>query len=356
MHLVRILLFILPFSLVFSQSGNDIPRQLESRLKSAVGVQSKYIQPTQTLAHGNNNPIGFTQTLEKENTLLKIDRNKNERRLYIYEIILIIAIVLVLALLVAFFKKKKYSRLLTQQKKEIEEQAKKLKELNRKMVELDRFKIEMGSMMVHDLKNYLNAIVYYSEEKFEDSMEIINMSARQMLTEVANILDVIKFEDSGVQLDLKPHDLAAIVAKALRQIRFLTEAKNIRVKNTLQEPLPVLADSPIILRVLINLLTNAVKYTANKGEISIDTHPMPGKRVCVLVADNGEGIPQDKLPLIFQKYQQLVVRKSGIAVSTGLGLTYCRMAVHSHGEEIGVTSKKGEGTTFWFSLKSAEAL
>lgn len=104
----------------------------------------------------------------------------------------------------------------------------------------------------------------------------------------------------------------------------------------------------------INLLTNAIKFTPNNGQIRLSSLTTDEGFVQVNVADNGAGIKQDELFQVFDKFRQVQAKSSGTVRSTGLGLTFCKMAVEAHGGEIGVDSQVGKGSTFWLLLPNSD--
>jgi two-component system sensor histidine kinase/response regulator len=111
----------------------------------------------------------------------------------------------------------------------------------------------------------------------------------------------------------------------------------------------VVADRELVLRVVQNLLGNALKFTPSDGWIRLGIEP-DENRVCVRVRDNGPGIPAEYRERIFEKFGQVEARANGQKHSTGLGLTFCKLAVEAHGGSIGVESEIGKGSTFWFML------
>ncbi|MCP4580877.1 MAG: sensor histidine kinase [candidate division Zixibacteria bacterium] len=302
-----------------------------------------------------------TEKKEKENELLRKDKEiqkatiKRQNAITIsiglgLELVLILALVMIRA----NNNKKKANQLLLEQKHHIENQANDLKKANVKLTELDGFKEGMTGMTVHDLKNPISVILNYSADCQEHAQMVIHQSSKQMLNMVLNILDVQKFEDARMRLETDDHNLHQISEIAIDQISFLSREKSIDVVNNIPRDSSVVAEPDTIERVLINLLTNAIKYTPNNGRILLKSVLDSDGFIKVSVSDNGEGIPVDKLDTVFDKFQQVQPRKSSIIRSTGLGLTFCKLAVESHGGEIGVESEIGNGTTFWFTLRKSD--
>jgi len=273
----------------------------------------------------------------------------------------IVGFILMILLALFIFKnltqKRKANHLLAKQKEEIESQAKKLKTINEKLIELDHFKQGLSSMIVHDLKNPLNSILNVSKS-YSHKKQVAQMkqTGKQMLNMVLNILDVNKFEESQMIADKKPESLGQIANEAISEILFLAQQKNLTINNRIPPTIAAHADGEIMMRVFTNLLTNAIKYTPNNGEISLQAEMVDSEQkfVRISVSDTGEGIPQDKLQLVFEKFGQVSAKKSGNIRSTGLGLAFCKMAVEAHGGEINVKSKLNKGTTFWFTLQTAK--
>jgi len=236
------------------------------------------------------------------------------------------------------------------------QQAQALRHANEQLVELDGFKQGMMAMIVHDLKNPLSSILNALDSpSLLSRLAQLRQASRQMLTMVLNILDVQKFEDTRVVLDTKHLSLAKVVAQAVEQVRYLVERKNLTLQVGIGNTLSVLGDGEMLERVVVNLLTNAVKYTPANGRIAIDAQPLNDGCVRLQVQDNGEGIAADQLQTVFARFGQHKARDSGLARSTGLGLNFCKLAVEAHGGNIGVDSVVGRGSTFWFTLPQADA-
>ncbi len=239
------------------------------------------------------------------------------------------------------------------QKEEIQSQADKLCDVYNTLLEVTKFKDGMTSMIVHDLKNPLNFIMNISKN-LEPEIQLLSIrqSSRHMLNLVMNILDVNKYQKTKMDLELKDVPLFKIISKATDYISFLASQKNISIKMNIVENPNINVDQEIILRVFTNLLTNAIKYTPLNGTITIDSNRDSSQNLNIQVIDAGPGIPKDKEELVFSEFGQIMAKKSGEVHSTGLGLTFCKIAVEAHGGKIGFESNLNGGTTFWFTIPS----
>lgn len=246
---------------------------------------------------------------------------------------------------------------LKKQNEHIREQADKLKTVNDKLLELDKFKEGLTGMIVHDLKNPLNAIINVPKSASPENQVLqMKQAGKQMLDMVLNILDVNKYEETNMTIEMSSRSLFKLSENAINSIKFLAERKNISIENTIPRNKTVNADSEIVERVFTNMLTNAIKYNPNNGKISLHANIAQNQPdfIKIAIKDTGVGIPSDKIHLVFDKFEQVQAKKSGNIRSTGLGLTFCKMAVEAHGGEIGVESELQKGTTFWFTLQLRE--
>jgi hypothetical protein len=103
------------------------------------------------------------------------------------------------------------------------------------------------------------------------------------------------------------------------------------------------------------MFTNAIKFSQTNGNIQLFAEIIPDSTLKISIQDDGEGISPEYLPFVFERYTQEIPRNVGLSASTGIGLSFCKMAVELHGCKIGVSSEKGNGTTFWFTLPLAES-
>lgn len=235
---------------------------------------------------------------------------------------------------------------------EIRMQNKKLSETNEQIVLLQKFKEEMTSAIVHDLKAPLYGIINPSIQLSpENKLEEVKHSALKLLNMVLNILDVYKYESTAMALDKEACHLEDIANTAIAYVKHFSEQKNIKIENNIGAGTGVFADKEILIRVFVNLLSNAIKFTPNNGNIAIsDEEVATYGFVRIKVVDNGIGIPIDKRQTVFDKFQQVGPTLRGSGHSSGLGLTFCKMAVEAHGGAIWIDEQTETGTTVWFTI------
>lgn len=239
---------------------------------------------------------------------------------------------------------------------EVERQKGELESANRELMTIQRFKESMTQMVVHDLKNPLAGIMgsiqlmqmqraQMTPARLEELLQRTYESARQMARMIQNILEVAKLEEQKMPLRREPVHLGEVVAAQAAELMSLSARDGIHLECALPEGLrPVQADRELLGRVLANLLSNSFKHTPRGGRIVVGAREEAGE-VVLTVSDNGEGIPEDLQPHIFDKF---VAGESDdrrrMTYDSGLGLTFCRLAVQAHAGRIWVHSRPGEGT------------
>ncbi len=230
---------------------------------------------------------------------------------------------------------------------------------------LNQFKEDLSSMIVHDLKNPLNTIINMSSADIhtphaglisnkERNLTIVQ-SAFQMLHLVNNILDIQKFEETQMELLITTNSINKTIDNTLANVKLLLDQRNITIHNKIDNIYFAKYDNELIERVLINLLTNAIKFSPPNEFITIDCEKI-NQDIKIKIIDNGDGIPKDKIPVLFKKYSRAEIRKIGYSASTGLGLAFSKLVIDNHQGEIGVVSVLGQGSCFWFSLKFEEVI
>ncbi|KZS40266.1 hypothetical protein AWE51_04740 [Aquimarina aggregata] len=223
-----------------------------------------------------------------------------------------------------------------------------------KLKKLENFKNEFTGMLAHDLKNPLVTILGYSSDASDNpNLKSINKSGKTMLNLIENMLEVQKFESTDVQLNMNTCNLRRVILEGTDHVNLLASEKRIQINNTVDEIYSVNIDRDVIERVFINLLTNAIKFSKSDEyiEISAKVEDKNPSKIIVCVKDNGSGIPKHLLSFIFNKFSQIDAKDSGVAQSTGLGLSFCKMAIEAHGGEIWVTSEINRGSSFFITLQ-----
>jgi signal transduction histidine kinase len=166
---------------------------------------------------------------------------------------------------------------------------------------------------------------------------------------VNQLLDISRLEAGQMPLDKEECDLVAMVHASIRSLgSLLGEGRHLEILAT--DPILALCDPSIVGRVINNLLSNAFKFTPEGGKVRVQV-VRAGDSVRCLVSDTGPGIPPKYHLKIFDKFGQ--VESGNERSGVGLGLTFCKLAIEAHGGTIGVESKAGKGSTFWFTLPVA---
>ncbi|MBN4065952.1 hypothetical protein JYT51_01305 [Candidatus Amoebophilus asiaticus] len=245
-------------------------------------------------------------------------------------------------------------------KKIVKARTRELRVAFKNLKRLEEFKDSMMGMIVHDLKNPLNSILGFSRQEPEKHIqENIYQAGRQMLNLVMNILDVQKFEDAEVKLNPEDISINTVIQEAVEQVDVLIKQKSLIIEQQDDTGYFGRFDHELIVRVLVNLLTNAIKYTNQGGMITITTKKISSDSkdmLKVIVTDTGIGIPPKKLNKIFNRYSQVSEKESGNIRSTGLGLSFCKSAVEAHGGKIGVASELEKGSQFYFTIPLGDGL
>ncbi len=223
--------------------------------------------------------------------------------------------------------------------------------------ELDRMKEDFLHYITHDLRNPLSSASGFLDVLMKGTAGVLNpdqmaivssvrRSTARLMGMINNILDIAKMEAGRMRVQLKTVSLAGIASRSIEMLEQFAKAKNVSVHLVAVEEFSLEADADMIERVFMNLLGNAVKYTPERGTITISIMDEgPAIRCCV--EDSGEGIPSEALARVFEKFEQVQGRRRG---GTGLGLTITRFFIESHLGKIWVESELGHGARFFFSI------
>ena len=222
---------------------------------------------------------------------------------------------------------------------------------------LEKLRDDLTHMVIHDLTSPLSVIFYcldmmkYDEaENLSASTEkfvaLARHSAEELNNMIRSILDVNKMGAGEMKLRHEPCELDSLIRGVLATPQPLPENRTVTF-DIPEASLTVAADFGLIRRVLQNLLSNALRYTPAGGNVRIVVAPSSSE-IRITIADAGPGIAPENHQRIFEKFGQ--VEDQNHRLGTGLGLTFCKLAVEAHGGRIGVESEVGQGCTFWFAL------
>jgi len=255
------------------------------------------------------------------------------------------------------------SRLYTQERRLRQE----LEDLNQKVQEANRLKTEFVTVVTHELRSPLTSIAGYLDllmeeegcegaEAREACLQIVKRNADRLLELIDDLLDLARIEAGKLELKRLPLDLEGLIREVSEALRPQIEGKGQHLHLDLAAPLPVVTGDPErFTQILLNLVSNAHKYTPQGGSITVTTRAERAG-VCIAVQDTGIGLSSEEQQQLFTKFfraQHPLVREAG---GTGLGLAIAGALVELHGGTLTVVSAPGQGATFNVTLPAAHAL
>lgn len=229
--------------------------------------------------------------------------------------------------------------------------------------EASKRKQELMSMVTHDLRTPLTSI--------RSTMTLLNEgvlgelppraakkvgaaenSANRLIALINDLLDIEKLEAGKMQIVLSNAALASIFESSLNSVSAFADDAGVRIECSENEYV-VEADPDRIIQVLVNLLSNAVKFSPKDAVVELKADKVDDQFIEIKVIDHGRGIPEAFQSKVFERFQQVNPGDATEKKGTGLGLPICKAIVEAHGGAIGVKSKVGEGSTFFFRLQMA---
>lgn len=238
---------------------------------------------------------------------------------------------------------------------------------SRRAIELnkaDKVKDEFLANTSHELRNPLHGVINIAQAILDDrdkSLTDTDKSRLNLLIQIGqgmtftlnDILDITKLKNKHIELNKQVVHINSTVNGVMNMLEFMTNGKEITFVNDIPEEFPyVLADENRLIQILLNLLHNSVKYT-NKGTITVYASSK-NNIATIYINDTGVGIAEEIKQHIFLPYKQEKSSLTAIGGGIGLGLSICKQLVELHGGTISVDSKKGEGSTFSFTLELAD--
>ena len=234
-----------------------------------------------------------------------------------------------------------------------------------KQAELEKLKGEFISNVSHELRTPITSIKSYVDtlcthgdmlepDIYKEFLQIIDSEADRLMNLVNEVLDLSKLEEADRDPEMVSQDVRPAVEYTTRAVHLMAKERGIELAFSAQEPMPMVTmNRESIERAVINLVTNAIKYTPNGGKIDVSVTVLTeANEIAVTVKDNGIGIPEECLPYIFERFYR-VEKKVHTIKGTGLGLTIVKRIIEKHAGRITVESEIGHGSTFTIFLPAA---
>ncbi|MGA3246535.1 MAG: hybrid sensor histidine kinase/response regulator [Bacteroidota bacterium] len=256
--------------------------------------------------------------------------------------------------------------------------TKMLIELKRAQAELERTKADFMAMLVHDLRSPLigvKSVIELLQDSGkgailgDDQFELLNSahsSTKKLLELISDFLDLSKYEAGTIAFEASAIQVEKFVDPVLHQMDVQFRQRNVKIVRAIPENLPdVFVDAMKTEQVVMNLLSNALKFTKSGGTVTLEAAPITEEVITagglkkkqfvkIGISDNGVGISADEVPLLFERYKQVSSAKIVKQKGTGLGLVICKRIVEAQGGRISAESELGKRTTFSFTLPVAE--
>jgi signal transduction histidine kinase len=230
--------------------------------------------------------------------------------------------------------------------------------------ELNQAREDIAETLVHDLRSPMSAVLgslEFLEETLKpeerdpvvtQSLNVARRGARRVLALIETLLEIAKMQSGQLELNTQNAALPSLVGESMQEFMLAANEAGIALNHDIPQWLPkVTVDREKVVRVLNNLLDNAVKFTPEGGTVSVSAD-LEDEMVVVQVKDTGPGIPEEYRDKIFERFAQIPGRR-GRRRGTGLGLAFCRLAIESHGGRIWVADGPEGGSIFHFTLPLA---
>lgn len=242
--------------------------------------------------------------------------------------------------------------------REIAEMSQTLNYTVDELTKSERLQRELIANVSHDLRTPLTMITAYSEvmsdipgENTPENVQVIIDEAKRLTNLVNDLLDISKLQAGASNVEMKKYNLTAGINSVMERYAKLVEQDGYHIRFEYDEPeVWVEADEFKIYQVIYNLVNNAINYTGEDKTVVVKQR-VNGGIVRIEVIDTGEGIEEEKLALVWERYYKVDKNHKRAVMGTGLGLSIVKNILQLHNARYGVNSVVGEGSTFWFELK-----
>jgi len=274
--------------------------------------------------------------------------------------VLVTALVFIIIYRSRYQQNKKLNIQLSLKNKEIDDQRNNVQKLNAELKEVNSTKDKFFSIVAHDLRTPFNSLIVltgllieeydlFTETERKEFIQQIKESSENTFSLLQNLLDWSRSQTGKQEINKEVLDLKSLVSKTIKLLKTNAENKKINVIDNIQRGTTAFVDKNMISTVLLNLISNAIKFTPENGEVEVSL-VQEKKKIEIMVSDTGVGIPNANLDKLFTIDHKIQTKGTANEKGTGLGLILCKEFVEKNGGKIWVNSKEGKGTQFHFTL------
>ena len=225
--------------------------------------------------------------------------------------------------------------------------------------ELEQTRESLTQMIVHDMRNPLTSLIGFAEllkqlnlivdeERAHQYLTRVQSGAQTLMDMINTMMDLAKLEAGELSVKTESVVIEDVLESVVDGVGGMVDVKKLKLAIALSElAKEVMADREILRRILVNIVGNATDFSPQEGCITISSEVVD-RHVKICVIDEGPGVPESYRERIFEKFGQIEGQRQKF--STGLGLTFCKLAIEAHGGDIGVDSDGEHGSCFWFTL------
>jgi len=226
--------------------------------------------------------------------------------------------------------------------------------------EIQRLRQAFVAMVSHELRTPLTSVSGFCtllsmgafgeiSPAAQNEANKAEQNVKRLIALINDLLDLEKLESGTISVQKAPCDLQAIFDQSLNAVSIFAQKRDVAVEMDGGTGIELFADSDRLVQLLVNLISNAVKFSEPGAKVRVTAKQLPDF-VEVKVVDQGRGIPPRYLEAIFERFQQVESADAKVKGGTGLGLPICKAIAEKHGGSIGVQSEEGKGSTFWFRI------